>query len=296
MADITAPPDHLLRKPARRFAQGFHVPMVARSHAPKFCKDKPDASKNKMHLQKSCVTNPLPVSRGDTRHMKARHTLIPLMISSLPIHAASLVTGGHLDFPAFGYASGTGFEPHIHNEGGADGAIVDGVRIEDESEYEPDELIVVGQLTSTTTVGSNTYYWLPETEQDAADEGVAFVGIGLEELLATDWVGGTVTLSLLSFSGPGEFLLWQDDGFGGANILLDTANNITSFTLAAGSHTHYNWGFSDTGLYDLEFGISGTHTVDGFQTGSATYTFAIPEPSAALLGGLGLFTLLRRKR
>ncbi len=228
--------------------------------------------------------------------MKAKHTLIPLLLSSLPLHAASLITGGHIDFPAFGYASGEGFEPHIHNEGGAEGAIIDGVRIESESEYEPDELILVGKLTSTTTVGATAYYWLPETEQDAALQGVPFVGIGLEELTVGDWLDGLVTISLLTFSGPGDFLLWQEDGIGGQNIFMDTANNVTSFTLAAGSHTHYNWGFTDQGVFDLEFGISGTHLVDGFQSGSATYMIVIPEPSAALLGALGAVALLRRRR
>lgn len=168
--------------------------------------------------------------------------------------------------------------------------------MEDETEYEPDELILVGSETSTISVNSTTYFWLPETEQDAAAQGVPFVGIGLEELTAGDWVGGIVTITLLSFSGPGEFLLWQDDGFGGENIFLDTENNITSFTLAAGSHTHFNWGFTEEGLFDLEFGISGTHVTDDFQSGSATYTFAIPEPSATLLGALGAIALLRRKR
>jgi surface-anchored protein len=238
--------------------------------------------------------------------MKLKHTLLPLLFSSVPVHAASLVTGGHIDFPAFGYVSNAdviadptltqGFEPHIHNEGGADGAIIDGVRVEDDTEFEPDELIVVGRKSSTIAVGSTTYYWLPETEAQAAAQGVPFVGIGLEELAVSDWVGGTVTLSLASFSGPGEFLLWQDDGFGGEIIFLDTANNITSFTLTAGSHTHYNWGFTNEGVFDLEFGISGTHVDDGFQSGSATYTIAIPEPSAALLGALGALGLLRRRR
>ncbi|MCU0777184.1 MAG: choice-of-anchor M domain-containing protein [Akkermansiaceae bacterium] len=238
--------------------------------------------------------------------MKLKHTLLPLLFSSVPVQAASLVTGGHIDFPAFGYVSNAevtadptltqGFEPHIHNEGGADGAIIDGVRVEDDTEFEPDELIVVGRKSSTITVGSTTYFWLPETEAQAAAQGVPFVGIGLEELAVSDWVGGTVTLSLQSFSGPGEFLLWQDDGFGGENIFLDTANNIISFTLTAGSHTHYNWGFTNEGLFDLGFGISGTHVDDGFQSGSATYTIAIPEPSAALLGTLGVLGLLRRRR
>lgn len=238
--------------------------------------------------------------------MKIKPILPFLLFSSATIHAASLVTGGHIDFPAFGYVSAAdvaldntltqGFEPHIHNEGGADGAIIDGVRVTDDTEFEPDELILVGKKSSVITINSTAYFWLPETEQEAAAQGVPFVGIGLEELTVSDWNGGIVTISLQSINGPGEFLLWQDDGFGGATIFLDTANNITAFTLAAGSHSHFNWGFTEEGLFDLEFGISGNHVDDGFQSGSATYTFAIPEPSVALLGAIGALALLRRRR
>jgi surface-anchored protein len=238
--------------------------------------------------------------------MKLTHPLPLLLLTSATVPAASLVTGGHLDFPAFGYVSNAdviaeptltqGFEPHIHNEGGADGAIIDGVRVTDDTEFEPDELIVVGKKSSTITVNSTTYFWLPETEQQAASQGVPFVGIGLEELAASDWVGGTVTISLLSFSGPGDLLLWQDNGFGGANIFLDTANNDFSMTLAAGSHTHFNWGFTEEGVFDLEFGISASHVSDGLQSASATYTMAIPEPASALLAMVGLLTTFCRRR
>jgi surface-anchored protein len=238
--------------------------------------------------------------------MKPKHALLPLLLSFIPVHAASLVTGGHIDFPAFGYVSNAdvasdntltqGFEPHIHNEGGPDGAIIDGVRVEDEGEFEPDELILVGKRSSTIAVGSTTYFWLPETEAQAASQGVPFVGIGLEELAVADWVGGTLTLSLESFSGPGQLLLWQDDGFGGETIFLDTGNAITSFTLVAGSHTHYNWGFTEEGIYNIEFGITGNHVADGSQNGSAIYTFLIPEPSSFLLCAIAGLGLLRRKR
>jgi hypothetical protein len=212
------------------------------------------------------------------------------------VDAASLLTGGHIDGPAFGYDSEDGFEPHYHNEGGAEGAIIDGIRVTDETEYEPDELIVVVPVTSTVTVGPTTYFWLPEIESAAADNGAPFLGIGLEELTPEDWIGGTVTLSLLSFSGPGDFLLWQDDGIGGELIFLDTANNITSFTLAAGSHTHFNWGFTDSAFFELEFGISGTHVADGFQQGSSGYFFMVPEPSSVVLGAIGVLVLMRRRR
>ncbi len=215
---------------------------------------------------------------------------------SQPLFAASLITGGHIDGPAFGYDTAGGFEPHFHNEGGPDGAIINGVREENETEYEADELVVFVNPTSTTLLGATTYYWLPETETAAAANNVPFVGLGLEELDVDDWVGGTVSLTLLSITGPGQFRLWQDDGFGGAINYIDTESNLMSFNLAPGSHTHYNWGFTELGEYDLEFQISGTHQIDGAQSASATFTYAIPEPSSALLALSGLLYGFRRRR
>jgi surface-anchored protein len=225
---------------------------------------------------------------------------------SASVPAASLLTGGHMDGPAFGYVSKAdvtadpsltqGFEPHFHNEGGGDGAVIDGIAVEAESEYDPSDLVIVVPQASTIMVASTNYYWLPETEQDAAAEGAPFLGVGLEELVGTDW-DGTLTISLNSINGPGHFRLWQDDGLGGANIFLDSADTSKSFfELLAGSHTHYNWGFTELGTYQLEFGISGTHVEDGLQSGSGTYTFLVPEPSTALLGALASIGLLRRRR
>lgn len=238
-------------------------------------------------------------------NMKLKSLLTLGLALPFTAQAASLLTGGHIDGPAFGYVANAevildplltqGFEPHFHNEGGADGAVVDGVRQTDESEYEPGDLIVVVPQLSVTTLNSTNYFWLPETEQAAADNGAPFLGIGLEELEPGDWVGGTVSLKLLSITGPGDFLLWQDDGFGGANIFFDSAGD--SLTLTAGSHTHYNWGFTEAGTYGLEFEITGTHVDDGVQSDSGLYTFqVVPEPTTAMLGALGSLALLRRRR
>ena len=226
---------------------------------------------------------------------------------SVSLPAASLLTGGHMDGPAFGYVSVAdvtddpsltqGFEPHFHNEGGADGAVINGNAVTTESEYDPSDLVIVVPQTSTITVASTNYYWLPETEQDATDKGAPFLGLGLEELVETDWEDGLLTISLNSINGPGNFRLWQDDGLGGVNIFLDSNDpSKSSFELLAGSHTHYNWGFTALGTYQLEFGISGTHVVDGLQSGSGTYTFLAPEPSTALLGALASIGLLRMRR
>lgn len=244
---------------------------------------------------------------NQTSNIMKKALLLTSWALSASVPAASLLTGGHMDGPAFGYVSvgeangdsslTQGFEPHFHNEGGVDGAIIDGIAVTTESEYEQSDLVIVVPQTSTITVASTNYYWLPETEQDAAAQGVPFLGVGLEELVGTDWVGGTLTISLNSINGPGHFRLWQDDGLGGANIFLDSADpSKSSFELLAGSHTHYNWGFTALGTYQLEFGISGTHVDDGEQSGSGTYTFLVPEPSTALLGALASIGLLRRKR
>jgi surface-anchored protein len=228
-----------------------------------------------------------------------------LILTALPASAATLyrLTGGHMDAPAFGYVSiaeqaadntlTQGFEPHLHNEGGPDGSIINGVRETTESEYEPEDVTIVVAESSTTTLNSQNYYWLPQDENDAANNGVPFLGIGLEELDPSDW-SGSMTISLTSITGPGSFVLWQD-GFLNPAIFADSAND--SFTLAAGSHTHFNWGFTEKGIYELEFAISGTHIVDGLQTASGVYTFeVIPEPSTFLLGALGGLALLRRRR
>ncbi len=250
-----------------------------------------------MRLFLSCV-------EISTNTMKLRSLFLFSLVLPITSQAASLLTGGHIDGPAFGYVSNAdvaldplltqGFEPHYHNEGGPDGAVVDGVAQVVESEYEPGDLIVAVPESSVATVGLTSYYWLPETELDAAANGTPFLGIGLEELSGGDWVGATVQLKLLSITGPGNFLLWQDDGFGGQTIFFDGAGD--TMTLAAGSHTHFNWGFTALGFYDLEFEITGNHVTDGLQSASGTYTFQVPEPSAALLGALGGLAMLRRRR
>lgn len=229
------------------------------------------------------------------------------LILGVPVVSAATLhnyTGGHLDGPAFGYVSAAqaaadgslaqGFEPHLHNHGGSSGAIIDGVRVEDESEYEPGDVTIVVPLTSTTTLNSQNFYWLPQDFADAENNGTPFLGIGIEELSAGDWVGGNVTISLGSINGPGSFVMWQD-GFPDPVIFADSTGD--SFSLAAGSHTHFNWGFSEPGVYNIDFTITGTHVEDGPQTATGSYVFeVVPEPSTALLGTLGILALLRRKR
>ena len=201
-------------------------------------------------------------------------------------NAATFLTSGAYDAPAFEYESGTGFEAEIHDE--ANDVPLDPA----------DHIFQINQL-STTNFQSSSYYWIPSDETIASNNGVPYVGIGLEELTAGDWVSSEIAITFQSVSftgtGAGNFVLWTDfpetlhfDSSDGEGDVLNST---------AGTHVHYNWGFSDIGTYAITFGISGEHVVDGEQTGSQTYTFqVVPEPSSALLAGLGALALLRRKR
>jgi len=202
-------------------------------------------------------------------------------------NAATFLTSGPYDAPAFEYDSIAGFEAEIHDE--ANAAALDPA----------DHIFLISNL-STTTFQMKEYVWLPSDATDAANNGVPFIGVGLEELDPGDWVNGEIiiTFSGLNYtgSGAGEFIFWSDSPV--ETVHFDSSDGAgDSLNTLAGSHIHYNWGFSDPGTYEITFGISGTHVTDLLQTGSQTYTFqVVPEPSSALLAGFGALAMLRRKR
>ena len=227
--------------------------------------------------------------------------LIGLSLTAASASAATL-TSGHVDAIGLGYEGGE-LDPHSHVEGG----VVDGVFLDDQ-EYALGELII--QISATTTRAAGTewnpigvasgesYFIAPEVQVG----GQPFVGVGLEELVASEWTGPiSITLTAASGSGitnGGKFSLWQDDIV--PTFFMSTLGGIDAsdvISVPAGDHVHYNWGFTKEGTYDLEFEISGTHVDDGVKTATATYSFSvIPEPSAALLGAIGALGLLRRRR
>lgn len=225
--------------------------------------------------------------------------------------AASLITAGHVDVIALGYEDDA-FEPHVHYE---DSAVVDGVSGFDD-ELEPGEAIIVvpnstfafvsgnggrpaGAAWNPIGVSAGTSYWLlPSTSALSDTLGAPFAGIGMEELDPGDW-NGAISLTLTGFSGPGAFSLFTVDGLGNPDFAWSTADGLGDvLTQNAGSHEHYNWTFSAPGMYELTVQFDGVHGTDGSQTATDTFAFAvIPEPSSALLLGLGaLATLVRRRR
>ena len=223
-------------------------------------------------------------------------------------HAALAWTSGHGDI-GVGYEGAGEFHLHLHL-GEDDPAIVGGVPYTDE-EFDADAVDITVPAAAEIVLGSNVPFlgaltgqsiWLlPGDGDDAAAIGAPFLGWGTEELNPADWVGNIKfkLVSVNSPSGTGNFAVWQVDEFGALSTLaMSTADpGADEVSQAANVHDHYNIGFTEAGVWTIELEVEGMHAVDGLSTGTATYTFnVVPEPSTALLGGLGLLAMFRRRR
>ena len=114
---------------------------------------------------------------------------------------------------------------------------------------------------SDTNGAADTYFWLNDT--DAADN----LGLNSAAINVTDVAAGVWTLRTWTYT------ITQP--------ILDTAIND-------------GWGAVEVGLGIVKTGAADDQQVT-FDDVSLVHT-AIPEPSAALLGGLGMLCLLRRRR
>jgi len=164
------------------------------------------------------------------------------------------------------------------------------------------------------------------------DPSLPFVGVSTEDKTASGgWSGGIlndpdlapfrrlgiqpgeleddqVNLELVNMSAPdgGAFKLYNFGSGGSANVFMDTEDGINSSdsrTLGPNVHEHYNWAFTEPGLYKLTFQASGTPTATDEAITSAPSDFyfgvgtqTIPEPTSLSLLGLGAFGLAGRRR
>lgn len=101
-----------------------------------------------------------------------------------------------------------------------------------------------------------------------------------------------------------EFAIWNTDPFGNPNqILFETANGQFATDFPSWGHSHWIYGFSQPGEYELQMGIQG---IGGALGNSSVTPFsfsvtAVPEPMtggflAAGLGCLAVGRFVRRRR
>jgi surface-anchored protein len=107
-----------------------------------------------------------------------------------------------------------------------------------------------------------------------------FFGFATEHLSPPKW-SGPIRWSLTGLlEGPadGEFSLWQTDIFGSPLALFATSDGIDEedeFVQGVGGHDHFNWGFTQPGVYRVELSAEGTHVTDGLVTGAGIFTFLV---------------------
>lgn len=154
------------------------------------------------------------------------------------------------------------------------------------------------QWDFTGALAGQPLFVLPQ----AQDPSLPFLGIGAEGVAGSTFVG-PISLRLTAVSGPGAFSLFQTDAFGGINPFLASANGITAadtLSVAAGSHVHYAWSFTQPGTYDLTMVASATLPGGTLTTSDpATFRFVVvPEPSAfaLVIAACGGVAMLRRPR
>jgi surface-anchored protein len=138
-------------------------------------------------------------------------------------------------------------------------------------------------LPSGTPFGSagQPFWILPQSQ----NPNLLYLGVNAERV--PDGVfTNSLTIQLKQFVGPGYFMAWQAVGPGQYNIRIDTRDGISAsdnFTPLIGSHEHFNWGFSSTGVYCATFQVFGQRigeTTNIFSQES-TYLFQVlPMPPA----------------
>ena len=106
-----------------------------------------------------------------------------------------------------------------------------------------------------------SYFRLPQSQ----NPDLLFLGIAAEEIEDGTLLGGSATLRLKNVNGPGHFSLWNSTDSGPA-VRMATSDGITEadfVTVLEGGHAHFNFAFTEMGIYRVTFQATGTLAENG---------------------------------
>ena len=231
-------------------------------------------------------------------------------LTAAPALAQTAITGGHWDLEV-AYEDGT-WDPHWH-------------RHDTDNELELGDVVMTGvfdgdaggflagvdaatprpagsQWDFTGAAGGGDLFIFPAGDPQPE---LPYLGNAAEEVDLGVFVGDVLTLTfegLQSAPAGGDYSLYGFAG-GGPRAFFSSEGDAATFAantlqLNAGSHQHYNWAFTEPGVYELAFSASGTLQDDNSFTDSGTFvaTFnVVPEPAGLSLLALAGLALGRRR-
>lgn len=249
-------------------------------------------------------------------------SLVVALLASSPAMAAHIQTTGHTDI-RFLYDAATGAADIAYFLD--QGSTVDGQSISAANSVGGTPVTVSGGQTKITYPTTNLITFIPDPSV-ARPAGAAwdFTGttagsplwyIGQTQDVDKPWTGistesvtaaqfSNIRYELTAFSGPGQMSVTTTGVFGGNTVFYQTSNGLSAadaINVPAGTHAHYNWYFTEPGVYTFDLTATGTLTPaagGGTVSDSDTFTFhvAVPEPTSVTLLGTSALGILRRRR
>jgi surface-anchored protein len=170
--------------------------------------------------------------------------------------------------------------------------------------FQPTELITyipnpsIARPSGTTwdftgTSAGQPLWYIPQNQ----DTNKPWTGLSTESVSASNF--STIRYQLTAFNGPGQMSVTTTGSFGTPTVYFQTSNglrNADAITISPNTHAHYNWFFTDAGVYTFELTATGTFTAaagGGTTSVVDTFTFyVVPEPVSCLTMCIGIIGVL----
>ncbi len=156
--------------------------------------------------------------------------------------------------------------------------------------YRSNQVVLIARPPSRVTLPAGTpfgdvgqpFWILPQSQ----NVNLLYLGVSAEGI-PQGVFNGPLTVQLKAIDAPGYFMVWQAVGPGQFNLRINTRDGVSSadaFTPIIGSHEHFNWGFSQPGVYCLTFQVTGRRVGESTNLVSRECTFAfhvqpLPPPT-----------------
>ena len=194
------------------------------------------------------------------------------LLSVAPAHAATTISQGHVDAVDVDW-TGSALTLDVR-----DSTVTPAV------DRNPADVVLNAVSASKTTVPSNSAYaflgtagspvWiLPQTQVS----NIVWPGFNTEGVPSGALQGNSVTVRLVSASGPADVSVYTTSSLGSPTVWFDSGNGLPDTrAFAINTHAHANWAFEAAGTYTVVLEVTGTTSAGtAVTTGQKTYTFTV---------------------